>query len=335
MFCDLVGSTELSSRLDPEDLREVVRAYQGVAAGAVERFGGHVAQYLGDGILAYFGYPQAHEDDPERALRAALAAVDGVEALRERLGRPLAVRVGVHTGPVVVGEMGAGARRETLALGETTNVAARLEAAAAPDTVVTWYGRWLNAGLHRREGRQDVWRVPFDQPTAVLNVSAPADAGPLTGCTDRPPATARSVIVMSTMARPQARTAAPAQPKALRRSFPAAGITTLVLRAGDADQAAVETGARGSAIEVSGIPTGGAAGYHPADPKWRETPAAEWGLDFVSVQRGPILVVSTKNEMHYIHHHYAFESVTVRVPPGVEVVKEQRTLTGDGAPDLH
>ncbi len=137
LFCDLVGSTELSTRLDPEDLREVVRAYQGAAAGAVERFGGHVAQYLGDGILAYFGYPQAHDDDPERALRAGLAAVDGVGALRERLGRPLAVRVGVHTGPVVVGEMGAGARRETLALGETTNVAARLEAAATPDTVVT------------------------------------------------------------------------------------------------------------------------------------------------------------------------------------------------------
>jgi class 3 adenylate cyclase len=123
LFCDLVGSTELSAQLDPEDLREVVREYQGAAAGAVERFGGHVAQYLGDGILAYFGYPEAHDDDAERALR-------------ERLGRSLAVRVGVHTGPVVVGEMGAGARRETLALGETTNVAARLEAAAAPDTVV-------------------------------------------------------------------------------------------------------------------------------------------------------------------------------------------------------
>jgi len=136
LFCDLVGSTEMSAKLDPEDLREVIRAYQGVAAGAVERFGGHVAQYLGDGILAYFGYPQAHDDDAERALRAGLAAVDGVSALRERLGRSLAVRVGVHTGPVVVGEMGAGARRETLALGETTNIAARLEAAAAPDTVV-------------------------------------------------------------------------------------------------------------------------------------------------------------------------------------------------------
>ena len=128
--------------------------------------------------------------------------------------------------------------------------------------------------------------------------------------------------------------AAPAQPKALRRSFPSAGITKLVLRAGDADKATVETGAAGSAIEISGIPIGGAAGYHSPDPRWRETPAAEWGLDFVSVQRGSVLVVSTKNEMRYIHHHYAFASVAVRVPPGVEVVKEQRALTGDGAADL-
>jgi hypothetical protein len=205
----------------------------------------------------------------------------------------------------------------------------------ATDTVVAWYERRLASGLHRREGRQDVWRVPSDRPTAVLNVSAPGDAGPLTGCTDHPPATARTVIVMSTMARPHAQTGAPSQPTALRRSFPAAGITKLVLRAGDADHATVETGVAGSAIEVTGIPTGGAAGYHPSDPTWRETPAAQWGLDFVSVQRGPMLVVSTKNEMHYIHHHYAFASVTVRVPPGIDVVKEPRTLTGDGAPDLH
>jgi hypothetical protein len=205
----------------------------------------------------------------------------------------------------------------------------------APDTVVAWYERRLASGLHRREGGHDIWRVPSDQPTAVLNVSAPGDAGPLTGCTDHPPATARTVIVMSTMSRPQAQATTPRQPKALRRSFPAAGITRFVLRAEDADKATVEHGAPGSAIEVSGIPTGGAAGYHSSDPNWRETPAAEWGLDFVSVQRGPILVVSTKNEMRYIHHHYAFASVSVRVPPGVEVVKEPRTLTGEGAPDLH
>jgi class 3 adenylate cyclase len=88
LFCDLVGSTELSAQLDPEDLREVVRAYQGAAAGAVERFSGHVAQYLGDGILAYFGYPQAHDDDAERALRAGLAAIDGVRAPASRVRDP-------------------------------------------------------------------------------------------------------------------------------------------------------------------------------------------------------------------------------------------------------
>ena len=138
---------------------------------------------------------------------------------------------------------------------------------------------------------------------------------------------------MSTMTRPdEDHGTAPAEGRAAL--VPGAGITKLVLRAGDADKATVETGARGSAIEISGIPTGGAAGYHSPDPKWRETPAAEWGLDFVSVQRGSVLVVSTKNEMRYIHHHYAFASVAVRVPPGVEVVKEQRTLTGDGAADL-
>jgi hypothetical protein len=204
----------------------------------------------------------------------------------------------------------------------------------APDTVVAWYGRWLNAGLHRREGRQDLWRVPFDRPTALLDVSAPADAQRLTECTEHPPATARTVIVISSIARPQAESTASSQAKALRRSFPASGITKVVLRAEDANQATVETGPAGSTIDVAGIPTGGAPGYHPSDAKWHETPAAEWGLDFVSLQRGPILVVSTTHEMRYIHHHYAFASLVLRVPPGVEVIKEPRTLTGDGAPDL-
>ena len=118
-------------------------------------------------------------------------------------------------------------------------------------------------------------------------------------------------------------------------AFPAAGITRVVLRAADADKATVTTRMAGTAIEIGGIPVGGAQGYHSSDPNWRETPAAKWGLDFVSERRGATLIVSTKNELHYIHHHYAFESLTVRVPTGVEVVKEPRTLTGDGAPDLH
>jgi predicted ATPase/class 3 adenylate cyclase len=140
LFCDLIDSTALATQLDPEELREVVRAYQRVCAEAIQRFEGHIAQYLGDGLLVYFGYPQAHEDDGQRAVRAALGMVQAMARLNERLGSEwgvsLAVRVGIHTGMVVVGEMGGGDRQEQLALGETPNVAARLQALAAPDTIM-------------------------------------------------------------------------------------------------------------------------------------------------------------------------------------------------------
>jgi class 3 adenylate cyclase len=140
LFCDLVDSTALSSQLDPEDLREVVRAYQATCAEVIQRFEGHIAQYLGDGLLVYFGYPQAHEDDAQRAVRTDLGIVEAMEALNRRLSQKqgicLAVRVGLHTGLVVVGEMGGGGRQERLALGDTPNIAARLQGLAAPDTVV-------------------------------------------------------------------------------------------------------------------------------------------------------------------------------------------------------
>jgi predicted ATPase/class 3 adenylate cyclase len=140
MFCDLVGSTALSLRLDPEELREVVRAYQAACAEVIERFDGYIAQYLGDGILAYFGYPQAHEDEGGRAASAGLEVVLAVRTLSGRLGAALgidiAVRVGIHTGIVVIGEVGGGMRREHLALGDAPNIAARLQTLAAPDTVV-------------------------------------------------------------------------------------------------------------------------------------------------------------------------------------------------------
>ena len=130
----------LSGQLDPEDLREVVRAYQATCAEVIQRFEGHIAQYLGDGLLVYFGYPQAHEDDAQRAVRAGLGMVEAMGALNTRLeqdtGVRLAVRLGIHTGLVVVGEMGGGGRQEQLALGETPNLAARLQGLAAPDTVV-------------------------------------------------------------------------------------------------------------------------------------------------------------------------------------------------------
>ena len=140
MFCDLAGSTELSERLDPEDLREVVRSYQDVASAAIAANGGYVAQYLGDGILAYFGYPTAHEDDARRAVRTGLTLVDDIADLSARSeredGPAIAIRVGIDTGLVVVGEMGGGERHEQLAVGDTPNVAARLQTLAQPGQVV-------------------------------------------------------------------------------------------------------------------------------------------------------------------------------------------------------
>ena len=140
MFCDLVDSTALSSRLDPEDLREVVRAYQTTCEEVIQRYGGHIAQYLGDGLLVYFGYPQAHEDDAHRAVRAGLGILDALAALNTRLeprtGVRLAIRLGVHTGLVVVGEMGGVSRHEQLALGETPNLAARIQGLAVPDALL-------------------------------------------------------------------------------------------------------------------------------------------------------------------------------------------------------
>jgi class 3 adenylate cyclase/predicted ATPase len=140
LFCDLVDSTALAGQLDPEDWREVVRAYQETCTKVIARYDGHIAQYLGDGLLVYFGYPQAHEDDAQRAVRAGLGMVEDMGPLNARLsqehGVQLQVRLGVHTGQVVVGEIGGGARHEQLALGETPNVAARLQGIAAPNTVV-------------------------------------------------------------------------------------------------------------------------------------------------------------------------------------------------------
>jgi len=132
LFCDLVDSTRLAAGMDAEDWRTLVSRYHAAAGEVVARFEGHVAQYLGDGLLAYFGWPKAHEDDAERAVRAGLGIVQAVGVL----GSGLAVRVGIHTGPVVVGEIGGSARRETLAMGDTTNLAARLQGIAEPDTVV-------------------------------------------------------------------------------------------------------------------------------------------------------------------------------------------------------
>jgi len=135
MFSDLVGSTALSARKDPEDLREVISAYQKCVAETVQRFGGFVAKYMGDGVLIYFGYPQAHEDDAEQAVRAGLELVQAVSGLKS--SAPLQTRVGIATGLVVVGDLiGAGEAQERGIVGETPNLAARLQAIAEPNAVV-------------------------------------------------------------------------------------------------------------------------------------------------------------------------------------------------------
>ena len=135
MFSDSVGSTALSARMDPEDLREIISSYQKCVAETVQRFGGFVAKYMGDGVLVYFGYPQAHEHDAERAVRAGLELVQAVTGLKSRT--TMQTRVGIATGLVVVGDLiGSGAAQEQTVVGETPNLAARLQAVAEPNVVV-------------------------------------------------------------------------------------------------------------------------------------------------------------------------------------------------------
>jgi class 3 adenylate cyclase len=140
VFCDLVDSTKLSGQLDPEEYRDVVRAYQNVCTEVIQRYEGHTAQLLGDGLLVYFGYPLAHEDDAQRAVHTGLGILDAMGDLQTHLhqdkGIQLALRIGIHTGLVVVGAMGGAGRQEQLALGETPNIAARIQGLAAPNTVV-------------------------------------------------------------------------------------------------------------------------------------------------------------------------------------------------------
>jgi class 3 adenylate cyclase len=139
LFCDLVDSTRLSRQLDPEDYRAVVRAYQEAAVAGVQPWDGYVAQYLGDGLLLYFGWPQAYEDAAVRAVWASLAILDALPPLNTRLEAQYRVRVavhcGLHTGLAVIGAMGSGARQEQLAMGDTPNIAARIQGLAAPNTV--------------------------------------------------------------------------------------------------------------------------------------------------------------------------------------------------------
>jgi class 3 adenylate cyclase/predicted ATPase len=199
MFCDLVDSTQLCERLTPEQWQQVVLLYQQTSAAVIERFGGTIAQYLGDGLLVYFGHPQAHEDAPERAVRTGLALVEAIRQLptqppghAEPL--PWAVRIGIHTGLVVMGEIGGGARREQLALGDTPNLAARLQALAAPNTVVITDStrKLVGAGLDCedlgkpvlkgvRDPRQ-IWQVnAVNTATSRFDAATSAGLTPLVG----------------------------------------------------------------------------------------------------------------------------------------------------------
>jgi class 3 adenylate cyclase/predicted ATPase len=182
MFCDLADSTRLAQQLDAEDLREVVRAYQATAAAVIQQYAGHIAQYLGDGLLVYFGWPVAHEDDALRGVHAGRGIVEAITTtlnprLQREKGVQLAVRVGIHTGPVVVGEMGGGGRHEHLATGDTVNIAARLEGLAAPNTVVI---SQVTARLVRQAvGLEDLGRQALKgvtEPMPVFRVLRPLEA---------------------------------------------------------------------------------------------------------------------------------------------------------------
>ncbi len=165
MFCDLVGSTELSAQLDPEDLGDVIAAYHGAVASIVEQAGGFISRYLGDGVLVYFGYPQAHENDAERAVRAGLDAIAAISRLDVKSVK-LRTRVGIATGTVVVGDrIGRGPVQVQSVVGETPNLAARLQDLAEPDTVV------IAAGTRRLVG--DLFEYRELGAVAIRGIAAP------------------------------------------------------------------------------------------------------------------------------------------------------------------
>jgi class 3 adenylate cyclase/DNA-binding winged helix-turn-helix (wHTH) protein/predicted ATPase len=181
LFCDLVDSTRLAGHLDPEDLREVVHAYHQACAAVIQRYDGYIAQYLGDGLLVYFGYPMAHEDDAQRAVRAGLGILHALDSCNAQLmlppGEQLAVRLGAHTGLVVVGPVGDGARQEPLALGETPHLAARLQELAVPNTLVVSVATWQLLGGFFAGQALDPQRLRGEtQPLEVYQVLAETTA---------------------------------------------------------------------------------------------------------------------------------------------------------------
>ena len=172
MFCDLVGSAALSNRLDPEDLRELLRTYQNAVAAEIARFEGYVAQFLGDGVLAFFGYPRAHEDDAERAVHAGLKTIEALARLRTQAGGPLAARVGIATGLVVSGDIvGKGVTKEDAVVGETPNLAARLQALAEPNAIlIAGTTRRLIAEAFALEALPPQFLKGFGEPVEIWRV---------------------------------------------------------------------------------------------------------------------------------------------------------------------
>lgn len=179
MFVDLVGSTALSAGIDPEDMREVLRSYQNAVTGGIARVNGHVAKLMGDGVLVYFGWPKAHEDDAERAVRAGLAIAEAVGRLKAPSGDPIAARVGIATGVVIVGDLvGEGAAKEEAVIGETPNLAARLQGVALPGTVTIAEGtrRLLGEVFELRELGPHQFKG-FDHPVPYFQVMGERPAG--------------------------------------------------------------------------------------------------------------------------------------------------------------
>src|SRR5262249_54609640 len=198
MFCDLVDSTRLSSQLDPEEYRDVVRAYHTACTEVIRRYDGYIAQLLGDGLLVYFGYPRAHEDDAQRAVRTALGILVAMDDLHTRFphatGITLAVRLGIHTGLVVIGAMGDQGRHEHLALGETPNIAARIQGLAQPNTIaisdatyrlVQGYFACQDLGAQLLRGVPEAMRLYHvlgdSGATSRLDVAQPRGLTPLVG----------------------------------------------------------------------------------------------------------------------------------------------------------
>jgi class 3 adenylate cyclase len=175
LFCDLVGSTEIAAKLDPEEWREIVSSYHHAAAEAIRQFGGYVAQYQGDGVMAYFGWPEAHDNNAERAAHAGLSIVQAVSKLDQRATHPkLSARVGIDTGAVVVG---ASAGKNADVFGEVPNIAARVQAAAAPGTVlITTNTHRLLSGLFTVEDRGTQTLKGIEQPIQLYRVIQPSGA---------------------------------------------------------------------------------------------------------------------------------------------------------------